>query len=350
MAPPSALVALRSRKLTLGTRRVAPGRIAFTRRHLAILTATELVLLETKAFTVERRFTLSAPRKVVATVDGGFAVADKDTTWRVVPQDLSLARFPPFTLFASSELWADRRDPLALWVHHEGEAAIYLYRLEIPPARHPLLAPTDRIELLGHDGRVVLALKDGSFAYTTEHEIRRVFPHGKVRSSEIPSSLGPLWRLLPTHRIDEVWTATTAFDLELWQLTPRLHPVRQLALGGEPFELAASDRSLAVVRAVESPTAPRAWSLVVYDDRGNERFTVALPPDPDPTTEDWVERAVRDREVVLARIDPWVAVGGPTTVAVWHTEAGRPLLDAERGAALLVSATVAAPSAEPPPR
>lgn len=345
---PSAVVALRAQRLALGTRRVAPGRLAFTRRHLAVLTATELVLFETKSFTVARRFALSAPRKVVATVDGGFAVADADATLQVTPRDLSLVRHPRLTLFASSELWADRRDPLVLWVHHEGEAAIYRYHLDPMLAGQPLLAPADRIELLDHDGRAVLALKDGSFAYTAPDELHQLFPHGKARTNEIPSSLGELWRLLPTRRIDQLWTATTELELELWQLAPRLRSVRRLALGGKPFDLATSDQSLAVVRTAESTTAPRQWSLVVYDDTGRERFTAALPPDPEPTTEDWVERAIRDREVALARADPWVAVGGPTAIAVWETGSGETLLDAAQGAALLVSPTAGTvPSAAP---
>ncbi len=348
---PSAIVALRAQRLALGTRRVAPGRLAFTRRHLAVLTATELVLFETKSFTVTRRFGLSAPRKVVATVDGGFAIADADATLQVTPRDLSLVRHPRLTLFASSELWADRRDPLALWVHHEGEAAIYHYHLDPLLVGQPLLAPADRVELLDHDGRAVLPLKDGSFAYTAPGELHQLFPHGKARASEVPSSLGDLWRLLPTRRIDQLWTATTELELELWQLAPRLHSLRRLTLGGKPFELTSSDRSLAVVRTVETTAAPRQWSLVVYDDTGKERFTKALPPDPDPTTEDWVERAIRDREVALARADPWVAVGGPTAITVWDTGSGRTLLDAAQGAALLVSPTAATvPSAAPRPQ
>jgi len=338
---PSAIVELRARRLDLEPTRLAAQRLAFTRRHLGVLTDAELVLLETEGWSVARRLAVRGPRRVVAAVDGALVALTEDATLRVQPRDGSLERHGRITLFPGSELWSDRREPAVLWVHHASDAALYRYRL-VPGGAGSLLAPEARFELPGHDGRAVTSLPDGAFAYTGGERLHRLYPGGRAQSFPLPAATAPPWRLLPSRRLDELWTATAAHDLERLRLGAPLVGVARIPLPGEPFAIAASEGFVATVHAERSPDGPRAWSLVVSDAGGARRFAAPLPPEPVPAADDWVARATRDREVALARVDPWVAVGGPSGVAVWRASSGQPLLAAERGAALLACPAPAA--------
>jgi len=338
---PSALVELRARRLDLEPTRHGAQRLAFSRRHLGVLTGDELVLIETEGWSVARRLAVRGPRRVVAAVDGALIAIAQDATLRVQPRDGSLERHGRITLFPGSELWSDRREPLVLWVHHEGDAALYRYRLA-PDDGGSLLAPEARFELPGHDGRAATWLPDGAFAYTGGARLHRLYPGGRARSFPLPAATAPPWRLLPSRRLDELWAATSARDLERLRLGPPLVGVARITLPSEPFAVAASEGFVAAVHAERQADGPRAWSLVVCSAGGDRCFAAPLPPEPVPAADDWVERATRDREVALAWVDPWVAVGGPSGVAVWRASSGQPLLTASRGAALLARPASAA--------
>lgn len=325
-AAEKALAEIRERALHLPARRVAAERLAFAKGRLAQLGDDALVVRAAESGKVGARIPVAGPRSVVGLVDGSLLVAGATGLYRLGPDAKAPDSLPRVTLFPQSLIVADRRDKTAFWVLHTIDPTLYRYELPDDSAM-TLLAPSEFVPMEGYDSAAFLALADGSFVYTTKDGFRRFFPHGKQFKYAALDGPGAVWRLLRTHRQDQMWVIWSGGKAELVQLGGELRSVRSLSLEGTGFDVASNDDYLAEVRVEEAPGKPRKWSLVVYDNAGKKRLDVALPDDPAvPPGEDWVRILTRNRSLALAPRKPLVAVGGPDSVALWNIDSGKQLL------------------------
>jgi hypothetical protein len=107
----------------------------------------------------------------------------------------------------------------------------------------------DWTALRGFDGRVVLALGDGSVLYTVADGLRRIDVEG--RPEHLPVQLaGQIWSLARAPRLDQVWAATQ-HHAYLLTARGRADTVERLDLPAHPLALATRGAQLAVL-SVES--------------------------------------------------------------------------------------------------
>jgi hypothetical protein len=313
---------LRDTKLELAPRRTPPQRLAFARGRLGVLTDSELVVYDTDDWGKSKRVPIEEPRQLLAASDGSFLAVGSRNLYRMAPAERTATRHPRVPLFAGSMLFADRLNPAVICVVHGFGATLYQYDFTVE-GRAGLLAMSRTIPLEGYDGQAFAALNDGSFLYTAGEMLRRFFAGGRIGSHRAPDSNEDIWRLLLPHRIDRVWIARRNGTLDLVQMGPRIVKIRSLALRGMLFEITSNARFVATIRLEQPSGGPRRWSLEVFDPAGKRLLEQRLPTGRATAAGDWVARATRNKEVVLGRHAPLVAVGGPTWLKVWNVETGR---------------------------
>lgn len=321
---------LRRTKLDVAARRVPSQRMAFAKDRLVQLTDAALVVYDTKNMKEAARLPMTEPRRVVASSGGELIVATRNEVFRV-PRDVSKAeRFSRLPLFVDSLLFADKRQESKLWVLHGIDPTLYPYEI----AEGGKLETLDFLALEDFDNRGFAALKDGSFAYTAGKQLVRFFPGGKRVELALPDG-ADVWRLLTTRRIDQLWLARSDGKVQLVQLAAaKLSLVKTLELPGA-FDIDSNDSELAILRlerATEGKDedaggSTRSWTVAVFDASGKEQLSVALPLDsPSGSDDDWVRDITKNRAVVLSGHGPFVAVGGPTWLAVWNAKSGQRVL------------------------
>jgi hypothetical protein len=312
-------------------RSVPAERLAFGRDRLGQLTAAALVVRDTRSFQVVVELPLEAPRRLVGLGDGSLLVAGGERVFRLPKAAARPEEHGRVTLFADSAILPDARDARRLWVAHPGDRTLYLYQLEDrgPPGMLPFeqLLPVE-----GCDGRGLTTLGDGSFACTTAAGLRHFWPEGKRVDLPLPPASGGVWRLLPTNRIDQVWVAREKGKLELYQLGAAAAPLRTLELRDQPIDIAAQGKSVAVVSVAHPRGEARRWSILVLDEQGKELMQAVIPGAENVAADDWVAKLLLDRSVVLSRDEAQVAVGGPSSLAVWDIASARELFSTARSA------------------
>jgi hypothetical protein len=322
---------LRARGLELAPRSVPAARLAFGRGRLGQLTREALVVRDTRSFQVVVELPVEAPRRLVGLGDGSLLVAGRERVLRL-PKDAARPEdHGRVTLFADSTILPDARDAQRFWVAHPGDRTLYLYQLHDSGARGMLpfeqLLPAE-----GCDGRGLTTLGDGSFACTTATGLRHFWPEGKRVDLPLPPASGGVWRLLPKNRIDQVWMARDQGKLELYQLGATAAPLRTLELRDQPIDIAAQGNSVAMVSVAHPRGEARRWSVVVLDEQGKELMHAVVPGAENVAADDWVAELLLDRSVVLSRDETQVAVGGPSSLAVWDIASGRELFSTARPA------------------
>ncbi len=315
-----ALADIREHSLHVPPRRVAGERLVFDKGRLAQLGDDGLVVRAAATGKVSARVPVSGPRSVIALLDGSLLVAGGTGLFRLAPGAKAPDSLPRVTLFPESVLMPDRREKAAFWVLHQIDPTLYRYDLPDDSAS-PLLAPSEFLPLPDYDAEAFLGLADGSFVYTAKDGFRRFFPHGKKFEYAALDGPGKVWRLLPTHRQDQMWVVWSGGKAELVQLGAKLRSVRSFELGGTGFDVASNDGYLAAVLVEETTGKARKWALVVFDNAGKQRLQAALPDDAKvPPGEDWVRTLTRNRTVALSPRHALVAVGGADSVALWNIE------------------------------
>jgi hypothetical protein len=314
----SAVVEIRDRRLEL----VAPGQppqgLAFGKGRLARLTDRSLEVFDTVQVRREVSIPMTAPRRVVPTRDGGLLTAASDQVYRLAPGDQSPATFPRLPLFADSCLFADRGDEGRVFLLHGFDPTLYSYRLEASSAK---LLPVDEFQALeGLDHHGFAELRDGSFVFSAGRKLEHFYPTGKRTSLVAPAPRAEVWRMLPARRVDEVWVAYRDGRLDLVQIGTRPLVVQSITLPDRPYDLAASDEYLAVVRLEQQPGQPRRFTLVVLDGKGKELLTEVLPNDRATADGNWTQTVGQNKGVAVSAYAPLVAVGGPTWLGVWNIE------------------------------
>jgi hypothetical protein len=316
----SALIALREFQLELKPRRFPAQRLAFAGGRIARLAQEAVVVVDTSDFASELTFFVRGPQRVISLKDGSLAVVAETEVLRLpvgAQQPESYARVP---LFAETLLFPDRRQATRVWLLHGFDPTLYGHRLEAATSKLP--APESFHPLRQFDHRAFAAIKDGSFVYTSGDKLHRFFPEGKQQEYRLPPHQAPIWRILPTRRIDRCWLAYRDGQLALVQLGRRLRVVRTFQISFVAFDATSNDRHLAFIRLEQQPHRPRQWSLVLVDQHGKQQHSFALPADATSAEPDWAKRVTQDKCVALARRAPLVAVGGSAELRVWNLRTG----------------------------
>ncbi len=349
---PSVIVEQRQQVLAIPPQRAPAQRIAFSRRRIAVLGEQQLTVWDLTSWQRVAQIPVTKPRAVVAMADGAFVVIAGDATWRLEQHETQPARLPRMMLLPGSQLWPDRQAPLTLWVPLAGQLHQYLLPGPDDPVVQRLL-PIASHSMPDTDEEACVGLKGGSFLYTAGNELVRFFPGGKSYRGPSPAPSGQVWRLLSARRIDRAWVAQEDGALQLIDFTPNFPVVRSVSLPGKLYDIAANDEHFAIVRTVHDSSSRRTWSVTLLDTAAEPLAEHPLPEGPRPDAPDWVARETRNRGVALAPDGPYLAVGGPSWLTVWHTDTGKAVLSADQARAATADseeAPAAAPGVPPPQR
>ncbi len=320
----SALAALREHMLELPPRDGPAQRIAFGSGRLAQLGQKELVVRATSDFKVVLRASVRDPRAVAELADGSLVAADADALYHLERDAKTLKRYPRVVLLPGSLLLADRKEAKNIWILHTFKPSLYHHLLEA--SESPLLPLGDVFDLGPMVRGGFVAMKDGSFLYASEGELSRVFPKGKKSTFKLPARDAKPQRLLTTRRIDQAWCVWSNGTIELFQVAPQLRSVRVWQLPSNAYDVASSDRHVAVLRWERDEKGPRRWTLVILDENGENLRSLEAPSAPAPGQgNDWVQTVTRDKTLVLSTREPVVAVGGVPSLLVWSIETGKSL-------------------------
>lgn len=327
-APQStAVISMRARKLPLAPRDIPAQRITFARGRLGQLTDSALVIREAGSWQEVARVPVEKPRALTVARDGSFVAISALGILRFDATSRKISSYPRIPWFAGSLVFPDRLRPLVLWVLHDLAPALYQYDLEGSGAQMLAMGQVQALE--DFDRRALVGLDDGSFLYTAGDQMRRFFPGGRAFRGPMPVPGPPVWRLLPTRRLDRVWVARREPILDLIQIEPTgFYQVRSLELPAAPFDLASNDQYLAQVVLSHRVGAERRWYLRVTDLAGKACLERELSGETPTVHDDWVERLTRNKTVILSRSESWVAVGGPERVTIWDIQTGKVSLDA----------------------
>jgi hypothetical protein len=317
----SALAALREHTLELPPRDGPAQRIAFGSGRIAQLGQKELVVRTTSDFTEVLRAPVREPRAVAELADGSLVAADGDALYHLERDAKALKRYSRVVLLPGSLLLADRKESKNVWVLHTVKPSLYHHVLEA--SNSPLLPFGDFFDLGPMLHGAFAAMKDGSFLYASEGEVSRVFPKGKKSSFKLPARGARVLRLLTTRRIDQAWCVWSNGSIELFQVAPQFRRVRAWQLPSNAYDVASSDRHVAVLRWDRDTNGPRRWTLVILSENGEKLRSLDVPSEPAPGHgSDWVQTVTRDKTLAISTREPVVAVGGVTSLLVWSIETG----------------------------
>jgi hypothetical protein len=320
----SAVAALREQTLDLPPRDGPAQRIAFGSGRLAQLAEKELVVRNTRDFSVVLKAPVRDPRAVVELADGSLIAADGDGLYHLERNAKALKRFPRAVFLPGSLLLSDRKEAANVWILHTMKPTLYHHVLEASDS--PLLSFGDVSELGPMVRGGFVAMKDGSFLYASESELSRVFPKGKKSSFKLPSRGATVQRLLTTRRIDQAWCVWSNGSIELIQVLPQFRSIKSWQLPSNAYDVASTDRHVAVLRWERDSARARRWSVVILDEKGQAARSLDVPSEPAPGHgNDWVQTVTRDKTLVLSTREPVVAVGGVASLLVWNIETGKSL-------------------------
>jgi hypothetical protein len=314
----SVLTSVRSR-ISLAAPAWEQQPLAFGRQLLARTAGKELEVLALPALTSVMKVPLADARGVLEIAGGSLVAVGATAALRIDPGAKAPVRLPPVPWLPGTLLLPERRDSQLLWSVQTVGRLFVRQRLDLDPTR----SFDKEVTPEGYDGGPVTVLRDGAFLYRAKGGVRRAMPEG--RSVVFKSELVP-WRLLPGRRVDQAWVVAEDGTVELWQLGDRIAVQLRFAAGAAPFAAAASAQYLALVVVDEPAGSQRKFRLLAYDNEGARVLERVLPPGEPEIGEGWEAIAVRDRHVALADADPFVAVGGPTSLEVFRLPDGERLL------------------------
>jgi hypothetical protein len=316
----SALIEVRNQRLKLAPRSTPGQKLAFGPALLGQLGERELVVRKLSDFSVVLRRPLPDAHALVELLDGSLLALGRDRNLLLPLGGGKPVELAPLGLSPGLSVLADRREARRLWLLHWFVGSLYRYDQDAVDAGPLGMGAFYPLE--DFDRRAFALLKDGSFIYSTRDGLRRFYSPAKKSVLKDPTDGSEGLRIFSARRSDQIFVVTERGELLLAQLADRLNVLQKLTLPPGIYDIDINDDSIALVRAEEVPDAARRWELVVYDARGERKFSAELPSDPASADEDWMTSVTRNKQVVLSRRKPLVAVGGPTWLGVWNTVSG----------------------------
>lgn len=315
----SLVASVRSRELRLAAPSVELQPLAFGRKLFVRLASDRVEAFSMPSGSLLFEHPASDLRAAVEIAGGSVVVIAQGGSLRIDPGAKEAVRLPAMSFLPGTVLVPNRSDSSRLWSVHTAGRVLARQVLDISGKRK-LEGVTP---LADYDGGPVTAMRDGALVYRAASGVRRALPGG--RAHPLKTDFVP-WRLLPGRRVDQVWAVAEDGKVELWQIADRIAVSARASLGAPPFDVASSSGYLAAVVVEEGTGAPRRFRLVVLSDAGDEVMRKELESETPAEGERWAELAGRDRHIALADADPWVAVGGPSSVKVFEIPGGRVVL------------------------
>lgn len=261
---------------------------------------------------------LAQPNGIVEIAGGSLLASGRSVALRLDPNAKKAVQLPPIPTLAGTVLLPERRDSGFVWAVQPRSKLLLRQRLDLDRTRS-----YDRdLTLEEYDGGPITILRDGALFYRGQGGVRRSMPESRPRA--LTTSFEP-WRLLPGRRVDQAWAIAKDGSVELWLVGERLLVQKRFAAGAAPFDADANPDYLALVVVDEPGDAPRRFRLLVYTHEGERILERGLPEGEPEVGEDWEAKAVADRHVALGDGDPFVAVGGPGGVTLFHLPEGTAL-------------------------
>jgi hypothetical protein len=192
----SALVPLRS-KLSIPPRTFASEHLAFGGDRVArtVDTGVEIVQFE-KGAPEPKRWTVAAPGvRALFEMGASLGALVAGQVWLFDSGRQEPRRTPGVTMFPESRVFPDLVTRAHLLVLHPRTQSIYRY--ELADERGSLLPIDANHQLPEFDGRVFVALRDGSFVYSTEAGFTRLYASGRTKKLVV---LRPFTRSTSTTR------------------------------------------------------------------------------------------------------------------------------------------------------
>lgn len=315
----SALAELRNTELELVPLSLPAQVLALGRGRLAQLANDEVIVRRLPDLEVVVRAAATGNPSVLELLDGSLLALGRDRVLHLAPNRTKWREYARVPLLPGRYVYPDLQYAGRFWILLPFSGTLFRHDLDADAGGVAFGASFD---LPAYDGRAFSVLKDASLLYTTAKRWQRSF---SARRHVPLSGVTPdgVLRVLPAKRLDHVWLLTQGGALILTQLGATLKEVRRVEIGAVPFDAASNDDGLAVLQLEQAPPRPRRWRLAVYAHDGERRFSVDLADDSAPgATDDWVSEVTRNKNVAVSRHEPWVAVGGASSVRVWNMQDG----------------------------
>ena len=302
----------------------SPGqRVAFGKGRVGRITADALEVFTASSGDRVASITLKDPRRVFPLRDGSLVAVGSARLVRLEPRETKPATYPTLSVFPRSTFLPDAKRKERFWVLHLG---VTLYQHELGEAVAGVLPIAELVEAKGFDGKALTLMPDGAFLLTRGRELVRLFPGGKQRAIALPREGSPIWRLVKARRLDRVWAALDNGQIHLLGLGASAETLKTIRPSSTPYEVASGGASLAVVRFGRDGSSPIAWNVEVFDEGGRSKMTALLAPGGGSmASAGWVQEETKNRDVALSPDGRFVAVGGPTALAVWSVASKKKL-------------------------
>lgn len=246
------------------------------------------------------------------------AVAEKNVLLFEPGKDAP-ARLPGVTWLPQARVFPDLISRNYLLVLQAPDHAIYRYFMA--EGKGPLLPLVARHDLVDFDEKVFVALRDGSFVYSSGGSFNRLYTSGLTKKLVAPRASAAPLRGLRARRIDQIFVLYEDGLVQKLYLQDRVRVAWSTRLHRLPFDLVASGDDLVLLEDV--PGDRREWRLRVVG-AGRESPLVIELGTSKALGEDWVQRL--HERFGLAVSKGRVAVVGPGGLGAWNLATGEPLL------------------------
>lgn len=258
---------------------------------------------------------LVAPRGIVAIAGGSLVASGRTAALRLDPGAKKAVRLPPIPSLPGTVLLPERRDSGFVWALETRSGTLLRQRLVLDPTR----SFDKNVTLESYESGALTVLRDGAVLYVAPGGVRRALPESHSRLLATPFDA---WRLLPGRRVDQAWAIAPDGRVELWFVGDRLVVQQRFAAGAAPYDAAANGEYLALVVVDEPGNAPRRFRLLVFTNECQRVLERELEPGGPEVGEDWAIRAGENRHVALSEDEPFLAVGGPGSLALFRLPSG----------------------------
>jgi hypothetical protein len=296
-------------------------RLAFGRGVLGQLSSAELRVFDSTDFRLVATVPVESPRALLAMADGSLLVVGARAIVRWEPDKKRPTTLPRPVLLPDADLYADPQQADVLWVFDAvprggGEPApptLSRYRLTASEAR--VLLP-EQVELALPRGGVFGPTREGVWLYATAGHVERLSPGGlRLSGVTLGEQTLPTW-MLPARRLDQSLWLEESGNVARVLVSPGYKQLARAKLAGKALSADVGDQGRLLAAVVVTGPGPR-FELELVDQDLAPLGRAVLPTDEPTGMDDWVQVVTANQNVVVARAEPRVAVGGPSRVSIF---------------------------------
>jgi hypothetical protein len=317
--------ALQATKLSPPPRRTHAPQIAFGRGALGQLTPDSLRVFDESDFRLLATEPLESPRALLALADGSLLAIGARGMLHWERDKKRAKTLPRPVLLPGAHLYADAQRGDRFWVvdvqgesgDSRGPGVLHGYSLQ--PSALPVLLPEQSIELTSPRGGVFGQTREGTWLYATAGRGERFSPGGlRLSGLNLGASALPTW-LLPARRLDQsVWLQDSG-QVSRVLVSPTYKLLGAEQLPGRAVDADVGDDGQLVAVVVATGEGPR-FELLVLDQKLAQLGRRVLPSDEPTGKDDWGKVVTENQSVVVSRLEPRIAVGGPSRLTIFDSE------------------------------